>query len=131
MLGAAATVGLVVIAFTPLAGVWFRQVSGLTEELANLSVTPLRYFSLIPFFSVLLAFQRSILVFGRHTRPVTVASLIEVGAIVTLLFVTIRVFDLIGVVGAVLALFGGRLLGNAYMMFPTYTVLRTAGIVRT
>lgn len=130
VLGVSATVGLLIIAFTPLAGVWFETVSGLPKDLATLSVRPVKLFSLIPFFSVLLAFQRSILVFGRNTRPVTVATLIEVTGIVGLLFLTIRVLDFVGVVGAVLALFGGRLLGNTYMMFPTYRVLQATGIYR-
>lgn len=128
-LGTGATLGLVFIAFTPLAGIWFRQVSGLTDELALLSVRPLQLFCLIPFFSVLLAFQRSILVSGRKTRPITVATAIEVFGIMALLAVGIRGLDLVGVVAAVVALFGGRLLGNAYMMFPVYFVLRSAGIV--
>ncbi|TDI45104.1 MAG: hypothetical protein E2P02_08150 [Acidobacteria bacterium] len=130
VLGVLATVGLVVIAFTPLAGVWFQTVSGLSKELVELSVRPLQLFCLIPFFSVLLAFQRSILVFGRYTRPVTVATVIEVTAIVGLLFLTIRVLDMVGVVGAVLALFGGRLVGNTSMMFPVYRVLVANGIYR-
>ena len=69
VLGTVATLGLLVIAFTPLAGVWFRHVSGLSEELAELCLLPLRLFTLIPFFSVLLAFQRSILVVGRTRGP--------------------------------------------------------------
>ena len=128
VLGTVATLGLLVIAFTPFAGVWFRHVSGLSEELAELCLLPLRLFSLIPFFSVLLAFQRSILVVGRTTRPITVATVVEVVGIVSLLVLTIGVFDLVGVVGAVIALFGGRLLGNTYMMFPVYLVLRSAGV---
>ena len=128
VLGIAATLGLLVIALTPLAGVWFRYVAGLSEELTELSILPLRLFCLIPFFSVLLAFQRSIPVFGRNTRPITVATVVEVVGIVSLLFLMIRVFDLVGVVGAVIALFGGRLLGNTYMMFPVSFVLRSAGV---
>lgn len=128
VLGTGATLGLLLIAFTPLAFVWFRSVSGLSDELAQLSVPPLRLFSLIPFFSVLLAFQRSILVFGRYTRPITVATLVEVVGIMALLFVGIRWFDFIGVIAAVVALFGGRLLGNTYMMFPVYLVLRSVGV---
>ncbi len=128
VLGTVATVGLLLIAFTPLAGVWFRQVSGLSEELAQLSILPLQLFSLIPFFSVLIAYQRSILVAGRQTRPITVATVVEVVGIVTFLAVGIRAFDLVGVVAAVIALLGGRVLGNTYMMFPVYFVLRSAGI---
>jgi hypothetical protein len=130
VLGVAATLGLVVMAFTPLAPIWFREVAGLSEDLAELSLLPLRLFSLIPFFSVLLAFQRSILVFGRKTRPITVATVVEVVGIVGFLYLAIRVFDLVGVVGAVIALFGGRLLGNTYMMFPVYLVLKAAGVYR-
>ncbi len=58
------------------------------------------------------------------------ATLIEVTAIVGFLFLNIRVLDLVGVVGAVLALFGGRLLGNTAMMFPVYRVLVANGIYR-
>jgi len=130
VLGVSATLALLVMAFTPLAAIWFRQVAGLSDELAELSLRPLRLFSLIPFFSVLLAFQRSILVFGRKTRPITVATVVEVVGIIGLLYLAIRVFDLVGVVGAVIALFGGRLLGNTYMMFPVYLVLRSAGDYR-
>ena len=130
VLGIAATLALLVMAFTPLAGIWFLHVAGLSKELAALSILPLRLFSLIPFFSVLLAFQRSILLFGRNTRPITVATVVEVVGIVGLLYLAIQVFDLVGVVGAVIALFGGRLLGNTYMMFPVYLVLRSAGIYR-
>lgn len=128
LLGVGASLGLSLIAFTPLAGVWFRTVSGLSEELVQLSVPPLRVLSLIPFFSVLLAFQRSILVFGRTTRPITVATIVEVLGITVLLFAGIRWLDLIGVIAAVVALFGGRLLGNTYMMFPVYLVLRSVGV---
>ncbi len=130
VLGVAATLALLVMAFTPLAAFWFRHVAGLSEELAELSLLPLKLFSLIPFFSVLLAFQRSILVFGRKTRPITVATVVEVGGIVGFLYLAIRVFDLVGVVGAVIALFGGRLLGNTYMMFPVYLVLKSVGVYR-
>lgn len=127
-IGSVATAGLVSIAFTPLADVWFQTVSGLTPELAAFSILPLRLFCLIPFFSVLLAFQRAILVHGRRTRPITMATVVEVGAILAVLFFCIRGLDLVGVAAAVSSLFLGRLVGNAYLVYPSYTVLRDAGI---
>ena len=75
--GVAATAGLGLIAFTPLAHVWFRDVSGLSPELSLFAVLPLRIFSTIPFFSMQLAYQRAILVFGRATRSITVSTMIE------------------------------------------------------
>jgi hypothetical protein len=128
-LGIVATVGLVSIAWTPLAHVWFSQVSGLSPELSQFSILPLRLFCLIPFFSVLIAFERAILMYGRYTRPVSVATAIEVAFILSILFVCIHLLDLVGVVSAVTALFLGRLVGNAYLLYPAYTVLSRTGVL--
>jgi len=128
VLAVVSTLAMIVIAFTPLAGVWFQHISGLSDSLSALSVPPLRMFCLIPFFSVLLAFQRAILVFGRTTRPLTVGTAIEVTGIIGLLFLNVKVLDLVGVVAAILALMGGRLLGNAYMMVPVHRVVKDRGM---
>lgn len=60
--------GLVIVANTPLSLLWFRNVSGLSLGLSQFSVLPLQILSLMPFFAVLLAFQRALLLFGRTTR---------------------------------------------------------------
>jgi hypothetical protein len=127
--GTAATAALALIAFTPLANVWFRDVSGLSPELAAFSVVPLRIFCTIPFFSMQLAYQRAILVFGRATKSVTVSTMIEVATIVAALYVTIHVLDMVGVVAAVVSLLAGRIVGNAYMLYACHLVLSSAGIV--
>ncbi len=124
VLGVAATLGLMLIAFTPLSAIWFRDISGLSLELSDLSVLPLRILSFMPFFAVLLAFQRSIMVYGRHTRPVTVASAVEVVGILAVLFLAIHVLGVVGAVAGTTALLLGRLAGNAYLFFPTVFVLR-------
>jgi len=124
VLGVAATLGLMLIAFTPLSAIWFHDISGLSQELSELSVLPLRILSFIPFFSVLLSFQRSIMVYGRHTRPVTVASVVEVVGIIAVLFLGIHVLGVVGAVAGTTALLLGRLAGNAYLFFPTAFVLR-------
>lgn len=128
-IGIAATAGLGLIAFTPLAHVWFRDVSGLSAELAGFSVLPLRIFCTIPFFSMQLAYQRAILVFGRATRSVTLSTMIEVATIIAVLYFTIRVLDWVGAVAAVVALLAGRIVGNAYMLYACRLVLSAAGIV--
>ena len=73
----------------------------------------------MPFLSVLLSFQRSLLVARRQTGPVTWASAIEVGGILAVLFVTIRLGDWVGAVAAAAAFMIGRLLSNIYLVGPT------------
>lgn len=130
VIGLVSTALLVFIALTPLSGIWFRSVSGLSAELTEFAIFPLRLVSIIPFFSVLIAFQRAILVFGRKTRPITGATVVEVATIVAMLFLTIRVFDFVGAVAAVVSLLVGRLLGNAYLLVPCRLVLESTGILR-
>jgi hypothetical protein len=127
--GVAATGALGLIAFTPLAEVWFRDVSGLSPELARFSVPPLRILCSIPFFSMQLAYQRAILVFGRATRSVTVSTAIEVATILSALYLTVHVLGWAGVTAAVVSLLAGRVVGNAYMMVPCHVVLSSFGMV--
>jgi hypothetical protein len=127
--GVAATAGLGLIAFTPLVHVWFRDVSGLSPELSLFAVLPLRIFSTIPFFSMQLAYQRAILVFGRATRSITLSTMIEVATIVLVLYLTIHTLDWVGAVAAVVSLLAGRIVGNAYMMYACRLVLTSAGML--
>ncbi len=84
-LGVAVTLGLGVIAWTPLSQVWFERVSGLSPELAQFAVTPTRVLVFIPALTVLLSFQRAVLVNSRATGHVTWATVIEVGVVVGIL----------------------------------------------
>ena len=128
--GVAATAGLGLIAFTPLSHVWFRDVSGLSPELSEFAIFPLQIFATIPFFSMQLAYQRAILVFGRATRSVTLSTMIEVATIVLVLYLTIHVLDWVGAVAAVVALLAGRVVGNGYMMYACHLVLSSTGMFR-
>ncbi len=130
VVGVVATAGLGLIAFTPLVHVWFRDVSGLSPELSDFAVLPLRIFSTIPILSMQLAYQRAILVFGRATRSVTLSTILEVATIILVLHLTINVLNWIGVIAAVTALLAGRLLGNAYMMYACHVVLSASGMFR-
>ncbi|MFO7574584.1 MAG: MATE family efflux transporter [Bacteroidales bacterium] len=55
-LGAIVTVIPAIIAFTPLANIWFLKVSGLTPDLAAIAFTPLKLMLFLPALSVLLSF---------------------------------------------------------------------------
>lgn len=127
-LGLAASAGLGLIAFTPLATVWFETVSGLTPDLAALAVTPARILVPIPALSVLLSFQRAVLMGDRRTRPITVATAIEVGTIAILFVLGGWVAGLVGATAAFLAFLGGRIASTAYLVPSSARALRRSRI---
>jgi progressive ankylosis protein len=120
----AASGGMALVAFTPLAEIWFGTVSGLPPELVALSRAPAQILVLFPALAVLLALQQAVLVQGRATRPITVASAIEVVAIAILFVVCGWWIGMTGVNAAVIALLGGRAAGNAFLMWPVRAVIR-------
>jgi progressive ankylosis protein len=115
--------GLALVAFTPLAEFWFETVSGLDPELAALAITPARILVPLPALAVILAFQQAVLVTGRRTRPITMATLIEVVGIGVLFAVVGWGAGLVGVTAAVLALLGGRLVGTLFLARPVTRIL--------
>ena len=122
--GAAAVASLAIIAFTPLADFWFSQVSGLSETLSLFSITPLMIMILLPGLTFWISFQRSILVFGKHTQPISKATAIEVTGIIIALFVATHYFSTVGVVGAASGFILGRLAANFFLIKPFNKVLR-------
>jgi progressive ankylosis protein len=119
-----ATGGMALVAFTPLSGFWFGTVSGLPSELVAFSRAPAQILVVFPALSVLLALQQAVLVQGRHTRPITLASAIEVVAVATLFITFGWGVGMTGVNAAVLALMGGRGAGNLFLLWPVRQVLR-------
>ena len=114
-LGAGVTAGIALIAFTPLFDVWFLHISGLTDELAAYARVPAMVLLPLPALSVWLSVQRAILVQGRRTKAITVATALEVSAI-AIVFVTLGWgLDLVGVTAAIFAFVGGRLTANVYL----------------
>ena len=108
-LAVAASGGLAVLAFTPMARVWFEGISGLTPELAALAFVPAQIVALGPALSVLQGFQRALLVQARRTRPITLATVLEVAIIATLFPVLGWGLGWMGVTAAMAALVVGRL----------------------
>jgi hypothetical protein len=125
-LGLAASLALGLIGFTPLSGLWFETVSGLSHELAAFAIAPTRILSVLPFFAVMLSFQRSILMQGRFTRPITTATAVEVAGILLSLIALIHGLHLIGVTAAAIAFVVGRLGANFHLIRPCLGVLRSA-----
>jgi hypothetical protein len=108
-------VGLSLIAWTPLAEVWFRDISGLTDELAAFALAPTRILGVIPGLTALLSFQRAVLVIRTTTNRITWATIIEVVGVVAVMWISISFFNAIGAVAAAAALLIGRVGANTYL----------------
>jgi len=114
-LAVVASGGLGLIAFTPMARVWFEGVSGLEPTMAALAFAPAQIIAVAPALSVIMGFQRALLVQARRTRPITVATAIEVTTIALLFPFFGWGLGWMGVTAAMAALVCGRLLGVAFL----------------
>jgi Na+-driven multidrug efflux pump len=115
-LGLLVTVLITILAFTPLARIWFVNMSGLSTELADLSYLPLKIMILLPALTVLLNFQRSTLIVNGTTGPISIATAVELAVIVIVLLVCVLFLNLIGVISASLAFLTGRIMSNLYLI---------------
>ena len=115
---------LLFIAFSPLADVWFNKVSGLSAELTSFSIIPLKIMAIFPMLTVLISFQRALLVDVRKTKSITYATIIEFSGIVIVLMVAIRWLDVVGVIAATLAFVLGRISANIYLARPVSMIFR-------
>jgi len=123
-LGIGATAGLSLIAFTPLAVFWFRDISGLSAELTRFALTPTRILAILPAFSVLLAFQRGLLVHAHRNAPATWATLVELIGIASLLTIGIHWLHLVGAVAAAVAIVTARVASTIWLAPTCWDVLR-------
>jgi hypothetical protein len=127
MLATLSSAALALVAYTPLVLIWYGGVAGLPPELIELAITPTRMLIILPGITVLISFQRALLINARNTPPLGGATLTEIATIATVLFVGIWWFDMIGVYVAALALVLGRLLGNIYLVPHVWRLLQERG----
>jgi hypothetical protein len=71
---------------------------------------------LLPALTVLLNFQRSTLIINGTTSAISVATALELTAIIVMLLVCVVILNLPGVVAAALAYMVGRTLSNIYLI---------------
>ena len=125
MVALCAAAALGSIAFTPLAFVWFRDISGLTSTLTDFALTPVQILAVLPALSVVLALQRGLLVHAHRTRAITWATLWEVTGVGVVLALGIQRFDLVGATAAAVAILSGRVVGNLWLVPPCLKVLHS------
>lgn len=129
-LGLCTVSGIAIIAFTPAYSLWFHEVSGLTPTLTAFALPPVRIMVLLPGLSVLLSWQRSILVTGRNNTPITISTVIEVVLIIVVLYTLIYSWDAVGAVAAATALMTGRIFANIYQGLSCRKILRRVKLLQ-
>jgi hypothetical protein len=117
-LALSSTVAFALVALTPLADIWFVTVSGLSPELAEFAFLPAAILVPMASLSVLLSFQRGILVVSMTTRPITIATALEVGGIAVLFPLLGWKLGMVGVTAAALSIILGRIAANSFLIGP-------------
>ncbi len=126
-LGLFTSLSLSLIAFTPLADLWFHKLSGLSQSLSNFAILPLQIMAIFPALTVLICFQRSVLIDTRTTRPISIATALEALAIFSILLLMMLYFPVAGSVAAAIAYIVGRLLAVAILQRSLGKRQMTAG----
>jgi O-antigen/teichoic acid export membrane protein len=114
--------GLVV--FTGVVTIWYQDICGLTPDLAHFALAPTQVLIVLPALEVVMSFQRGLMVAGLTTKPVTLAALIEIIAIVVTLNLSIHTFNMVGAMAAALALVTGRAFAILFLLYPNYVLFR-------
>ncbi len=114
---------LIIIAFSPLRDLWLEGVSGLSQSLAVFARLPLMIMSFFPAMTVLISFERAILVKNKHTKTITIGTATEFISIIIVLGICIKYFDLVGAVAATISFVIGRMAACAYLFPPVLKAL--------
>lgn len=130
LLGTVVTVLLAIIAFSPLATIWFSRISGLTSELSMLAYLPLKILLFLPALSVLLSFQRSTLVNAGSTRPISTATALELVSIIIVLLICVVFMNMTGVVAASVAFIIGKSISTLYLVPKHHTAVTSFRLAR-
>jgi hypothetical protein len=119
------------INFSPLLGVWFESASGLCAELSQLSLLPTRIMTALPLLSLLLSYQRALLIHAGQSSLVSNATFIEVSAIAAFLYLGIDQLSWIGIEAAAIAFMAGRLAANGYLTPRCFRLSRISFYAKT
>jgi hypothetical protein len=115
ILGGSLSFILIFVAFTPLSDFWFIDISGLSYSLSEFSKIPLIIMAIIPALTVLICFQRAVLVSDKNTASITWGTAVEFTMIILIMLLSIKVFSLVGAIAATTSFVIGRLAANVYL----------------
>ena len=107
---------VLLLAYTPLANSWLTRISGLSPEMTEFALLPLRLAAPIPVISMLFCYQVAVNIFEHRTLAVTIASGLEASGIALLVWLGLKWSDQTGAVVATASLTLGRLLCSLYLL---------------
>ncbi len=113
--GLATSLGYALIVLTPLFGLWFETISGLTPELARYAAIPALVLIPLPALGFWLSQQSALMVLARRTGAITVATTLGVLGIAAVFPVLAWGLGWVGATAAFVAFLAGRLLSNLYL----------------
>ena len=120
------TVGVLVVAATPLAGLWFSAVTGLQPELADLATKTLMLGALLPAVRILLSWYQGVIMYSERTRSIMESVLVFLTVGVSGLFLGGVLTDVPGIYVGMLAFTLAFAAQTAWLAFRSAAVLAPA-----
>lgn len=114
-MGLATSVGYALIVLTPLFGVWFEGISGLTPDLSAYARIPALVLIPLPALGFWLAQQSAVMVLKRRTKAITMATTLGLAGIAVVFPVMAWGLGWIGATAAFVAFLVGRVVSNLYL----------------
>ncbi|HKS05088.1 MAG TPA: hypothetical protein VJR92_02145 [Gemmatimonadaceae bacterium] len=115
LLASVTTALLVLLLFTPLAGIWLQDVAGLPPDLYDYAITTARIIVVLPAIEYFLSFQRSQFIINRQTTVITMSMAIEVTLIGAMLVLCIAQLGMVGAIAASCSIVTGRVASSTYL----------------
>lgn len=109
--GLLSTAGLALFVSTPLAAIWYGQVSGLSRELTVFSILPGALLTVLPFLEARLSYERGLLVKSHRTAPISVAVGVQLAITIVVFALMVLVLKVRGAVSVGPALTAGYAAG--------------------
>lgn len=117
LLGGICTGVYILVVVTPLYEFWFRDLLGLSPELLEFSYVPLLLVGAVPPLTVLLNWQRSLLIFYKDTLPLSHSSAIELIVVVIILIVGLALEVASAAAVIMLSLSISRIVSTTYLQY--------------
>jgi len=113
------SLGYAAVTATPLARVWFGDVSGLAPDLIAFAILPALIIMPLPALTALQSYQRGVLVNARRTAPATWATALEIAVVAVAFPLLTAAFGWTGVVSSGVAFVAGRLAAVLFLAGST------------
>jgi hypothetical protein len=121
-IGWLSTAGLALFVSTPLAVIWYGQVSGLSRELVAFSILPGALLAALPFFESRLSFERGLLVKAHRTTPISTAVGVQLAVTTAVFALMVLILKIRGALTVGPALTAGYAAGVAILASVRRTV---------